>query len=489
VPTDIVPIALKTRMDSWRSCAKPWVPWDYQQRGLKFMLTDPTCGLLLNPGMGKTSITLAAIKVLLKQKFIRRALIIAPLRAVYDVWPKEVCDWKDFHNLGIAILHGGKKDAVLRALQPEHQICIINPEGCQWLTASKERLKLLGADMVVFDESSKWKAPNTVRFKAMRKVLGMFKRRHILTGSPRPRNYEDLFGQIYILDRGATLGDYISHYRNRFFFPTGYMMREWELLPGKDKEINALVAPMVLRLDAKDYLKLPTAPDQFHEVELPAKVQTQYDQIEDSMLSVLFSEPLTHSAAARSKCAQIANGAVYTDAAGEDHVRQRPYKQLHTAKVDALVDLYEELQGEPLLLSIGYHHDVDCIRAALNKDIPCINGNTTRGQATEFIERWNKGLLPLLMMHPASAGHGLNLQGCSCRNVGFFDIPDDYDLYDQTFCRVWRQGNKAKFVFRHHFITKRTVDVAKMRNLKKKGTGQRAFLDAMKAYAEEKERS
>ena len=270
----------------------------------------------------------------------------------------------------------------------------------------------------------------------MRPHLIKFERRHILTGSPRPKNYLDLFGQIFILDRGATLGQYVSHYRRQFFFPTGYQMREWEILPGAAEEINKLVAPKVLRLDAKDYLKLPRVMERDHFVELPPKVRAEYDSIEKDLLSTLFDAPLTTSAAARSKCAQIANGSLYLDAGPQDErwpTKVRPVKVLHTAKVDALVELHDELQGEQLLIFIGFHHDVAAIRKALGKDIPCINGETTRGQASDYIDRWNRGKLTDMMAHPASAGHALNLQKFNPRHVAFFYIPDDYDHYDQGF--------------------------------------------------------
>ena len=486
---DLVPAALAAKMAEWRRDAKHWKPWPYQERALKFMLEDSQCGLLLDPGMGKTSVSLAACKLLFKQKLATRALIVAPLRAVHDVWPAELCDWTDFHGIGMALLHGGNKDKMLRALRPEHKICLINPEGLQWLMADLPRMKQLGADVLIIDEASKFKNSNSLRFKVIRRHLKNFKRRYILTGSPRPRNYMDLFGQIYILDMGASLGTYVSHYRNNFFYPTGFEMREWELLPGADKKINELVAPMVMRLDAVDYLKMPTVPpDRVHRVELPKAARKEYDDIEDSLMSTLFSAPLVSSAAARSKCAQIANGAVYTDQVVDDKwpTKKRPFKVIHTAKVDALVDLYEELQGEPLLLSIGYHHDVDTIRAALGQAIPCINGGVTRAYSSDAIERWNKGLLPLMLIHPASAGHGLNLQKCGCRHVGFFYIPDDFDHFDQLFRRVWRQGNVSQFVFRHLFIAQDTVDEAKLINLRRKGTGQRDFLNAMKEYDEQR---
>ena len=485
---DLVPKSVALKMAEWRKAAQDWHPHGYQERSLKFKLETADSGLLLDPGMGKTSITLAEKLVLLKRKMIHRTLVIAPLRACYDVWPAEVSDWSDFHGLNIALLHGPGKDQVLRSLEPKHQVCIINPEGVQWLTSSAANMKMLGCDDITVDESSLWKSSVTVRFRALRRYLRLFKRHGILTGSPRPRHYLDLFGQIYIMDGGRTLGQYVTHYRNTYFFPTGYQMREWAILPGAAKKIDKLVAPMVLRLDAKDYLKLPKEMERTHRIELPTKVRIEYDKIENDLMSTLFTAPLVSSASSRSKCCQIANGSVYTDAGPEERwaSKVRPVKVVHTAKIEALVDLYNELQGEPLLLGIGYHHDVDAIRKAIGKDVPCINSKTTKGQSSDYIYRWNKGLIPLLLGHPASMAHALNLQKFSSRHVGFFDIPDNYDWYHQFFLRVCRQGNKSAFVMKHHFVCIDTVDVVKMRNLRAHDTGQKAFLAAMKQYSEER---
>ena len=206
-------------------------------------------------------------------------------------------------------------------------------------------------------------------------------------------------------------------------------------------------------------------------------------------MSTLFAAPLVSSASARSKCCQIANGAVYLDNDPDERggrARVRPSKVIHTATVDALVELVNELQGEPILVGIGYKHDVEAIRKALGKDTPCINGDTTRGQSADYIERWNAGKLPVLLGHPASMAHALNLQKFNARHVGYFDIPDSYDLYSQFFLRVCRQGNRASFVIKHHFVVAATVDVPKMRALRAKETGQNAFLAAMKKYSEER---
>ena len=488
---DLVPKSLAAKMAEWRKAAKDWVPHPYQERSGKFLLENGQAGLLLDPGMGKTSITLAVAKTLLKRKLVKRVLVSAPLRACYDVWPAEVCDWTDFKDLRIALLHGPDKERTLRTLEPEHQICLINPEGVPWLTSSAKRMKALGADMLVIDESSLWKSSTSVRFRALRKYLPSFKRRYILTGTPRPRHYLDLHGQVYLMDMGATLGVYLSHYRNNFFFPTGYQMREWEILPGAAEKIDKLVAPLVLRLDAKDYLKLPKEMERTHRIELPPKARAEYDKIEDGLMSMLFDRPLVDSASARSKCSQIANGSVYVDSIIEEDWKAKGAREVqvvHTAKADALVDLVNELQGEPLLVGIGYHHDVTAIRKALGYDVPCINSFTTRAQAADYIDRWNRGLLTVLLAHPASAGHALNLQKFHARHVAYYDIGDNFDYYDQFFKRVCRQGNKSAFVMRHHFVASNTVDVPKMRNLRNKSTGQRAFLDAMKKYSEERRR-
>jgi SNF2 family DNA or RNA helicase len=490
LPDDLVPKALLPKMTEWRRAAKPWEPWPYQERAVKFMLENSRGGLLLSPGMGKTSTTLAAARVLLEKKLIKRVLVTAPLRACYDVWPAEACDWVDFHTMRVALLHGIDKEKTLRNLTPEHTLCLINPEGVAWLTSSKKNMALLGDKvMLVVDESSLWKNSTAVRFRALRKYLATFVRRYILTGSPRPRHYLDLHGQVFLMDLGKALGVYLSHYRNNFFYPTGFQQREWELIPGKDVDINKVVAPMVLRLDAKDYLKLPRELEQTHRVELPAAARVEYDKIENSLMSTLFTQPLVSSASARSKCCQIANGAVYVDADPEERwgSKQRQVQVVHTAKIDALVDLVRELQGEPLLVGIGYKHDVTAICKALGT-VPCINGNTTRAQAAEYIERWNKGELSVMLGHPASMGHGLNLQKFNAQNVAYFDIPDNLDTYEQFFLRVCRQGNKAAFVMKHHFIVDNTVDIVKMRNLRRKDTSQKAFLEAMKEYSEARQK-
>jgi hypothetical protein len=463
--------------------AEDWHPFKHQETAIKTLLEVPQSGLLLDPGMCKTSSTLAAYKLRLMKKQVRRVLVVAPLKPAYEVWPAEVCKWKDFHSYRIAVVHGTVKERMrtLRALTPAHNLVIVNPEGLQWLLGDRERRRLLDADALVIDESSKFKSHSALRFRVLRSHLRQFKYRTILTGSPRPRNYEDLWAQVYILDQGAALGPYITHYRNKYFYPTGYQMREWALLPGAEEKINEAVSHMLMRLDPDEYVKIPKPEEVMHYVTLPDKVQSAYDRIESDLMSDLFDGPMLNSSAARSKLCQMANGSVYLDDAPK-----RAVQVIHTEKTEALADLVEELQGEPLLVAIGYHHDVAAIRSALGYEVPTINSKTTNTQASEFIRQWNRGELPVLLGHPASMGHGTNMQKASCRHVAFFDIPDDYDLFDQFFRRVCRTGNKSSSVVRHIFATRDTVDIAKLKALRQKGRGQGLFLEAMRKYTEQK---
>jgi hypothetical protein len=501
VGKDLVPRLLGEFMEKCKHAAKPWTPWPYQERALKFLLENPTSGLLLCPGMGKTSTLLAALKVLLKKKIVKRCLVVVQLTPLYEVWPAEAREWTDFHGIGVAMLHGDEKEYNLRNLTPDHQLCLCTPEGLSWLLGSKSNIEALRADMLVIDESSKFKNSQSVRFKKLRPLLSQFGRRHILTGSPRPRNYEDLFSQIFILDQGRRLGQYVTHFRNEYFYPTGFMGREWTPLPDAPERINAKVANVVLRMDGEDYLKLPTtAPPRMHRVTLPPKVLKEYEALELKMVNADFSpdkaaRQAVTAASIRSKCCQIANGAVYVkELSGESEfigdvglkLSKTVVRTIHSAKTDAVVELVEELQGEPLLLAIGFKHDVTALRAALRYDVPVIHGGTPHRQRLEWLTKWNRGELPVLLGHPASMGHGLNMQKCDCRHVGFFNIPDDYDHYDQFFKRVRRQGNKARFVMPHLFVARGTIDEAKLENLRKKGSGQRDFMSAMKEYARAK---
>lgn len=480
----------------FKPSAKPWTPHAYQKKAVKFLLEHAASALFLDPGLGKTSITLAAIKLLKQKKVLDKVLLIAPLRVCYSVWPKEVEKWQDFHGLKIQVLHGSKKDEALKA---DADVYVINPEGLEWLLQVKKtktasgktkvevdlrRWKALGFDTLVVDELSKFKHVATNRFKALKLVLHTFRRRWGLTGSPASNGLLDLFGQCFILDQGRTLGPYISHYRMKYFVPShdGF---SWTIREGAEDEIYERINPLALRMAADDYLDMPTLIENNIRVDLPSKVMEVYDRLENDLIAKLDGNLVvaTNAAAASMKCRQVANGGIYLDPEIESLIKlpksKREWANLHTEKVDALADLIEELQGSPLLVAYDFEHDLDRLRERLGKDIPYIGGGVNAKRSAELEKAWNAGQLPVLLGHPQAMAHGLNLQEMG-HHVCWHSLTWDYELYDQFIRRVLRQGNKSKKVFVHHIIARGTVDEVVLAAVKSKRRGQNALFDALK---------
>lgn len=448
-----------------------WKPHHYQERAMEFLVENAEAGLFLSPGLGKTSVTLGAFKALRAAGFVNKMLVIAPLRPCYSVWPREVKKWAQFNDLSVGVLHGPKKDKIL---QEDHDIYTINPEGLRWLFG-----KMRGTipfEMLVIDESSKFKAVNTQRFKTLKPHLPKFRRRYILTGSPAANSLLDLFGQIYVMDLGKTFGPYITHYRNRFFHQTGFGGYDWALKPGADKEIYDHIAPRVLRMSAEDYLEMPPLIIEDIEIELPPKARAMYDQLENA-LRLDFKEGrvvAANAAVASMKCRQIANGGIYLDGA------ERSWQQIHDAKTEALSDLIEELEGQPALIAYSFHHDLDRLKKALGKDTPHIGGGVSGKVSDAICERWNKGELRALIGHPQSMGHGLNLQEAG-RAVIWYSLDWSLENYEQFIQRVYRQGQKER-VFVYRIIAKNTVDEAVVKALTRKDKTQNALFNALKDY-------
>lgn len=474
----------------------PWKPHDYQKKAVKFLLEHAASALFLDPGLGKTSITLAAIKLLKKKGLLNKVLLIAPLRVCHSVWPKEIEKWTDFKDLRVVVLHGPKKD---RILKEDADIYVINPEGLDWLlqvekTKTKagrtqvsvdlRRFKSLGFDTLVIDELSKFKNHSTNRFKAMKMVLSTFQRRWGLTGSPASNGLINLFGQCYMLDQGRSLGQYITQYRAKYF-NLGHDGFTWELREGADQEIYERVAPLALRMSADDYLDMPKLIVNNIWVELPAKVREIYERLENDLIARLEEKTVvaSTSAVASMKCRQVANGGIYLDQDVEALVKlpksKREWVNLHTEKVDAIAELVDELQGSPLLVAYDFEHDLDRIRERFGQDIPYIGGGVPVKRAAQIERDWNSGKIPVLFGHPQSMAHGLNLQEMG-HHVAWHSMTWDFELYDQFIRRVLRQGNRSKQVFVHHVLARDTVDVAMLHALKAKGGGQKAFFDALK---------
>lgn len=465
---------------------KPWAPHDYQKTAIRFLLEHANAGLFADPGTGKTSTTLAAIKILLSKKLISRVLILAPLRVCYSVWPHEIAKWSDFCGLRCVVLHG--KDKVER-LKEDADIYLLNYEGLEWF-ALHDGFSTINADTLVIDELSKMRHSQTRRFRILKPYLDRFHRRWGLTGSPAPNGLLDLFGQVFVLDRGKSLGPYISHFRMKYFNAGGYGNHEWTIKPGAAEEIYRQLEPLVLRLDAQDYLDLPELVESVVTVELPPEARRVYDELERKLFSEINGENvLALSAAAASlKCRQVANGGIYRqDASGLKLDGQGNWFPLHNEKTAALVDLVEELQGSPLLVAYDFHHDLERLQKAFPR-APYIGSGVSAKASDEICERWNAGQIPLLFGHPASVGHGLNLQGAG-NHVAWYSLTWDLELYEQFVRRVFRQGNKFRHVFVHHFLAKDTVDVAVLRALRRKTRVQGGLLDALRDYSRLKKMS
>ena len=458
---------------------EPFRPHDYQKTAIKFMVSRPVAGLFLDPGLGKTAISLAAFKVLRNKGAVRRMLVIAPLRPAYQVWPAEVEHWQDFNDLKVVVLHGPDKEAKLKQ---EADIYVINPEGLRWLFQKLPRASPRDPwrfDMLVVDESTRFKHANTERFKTIKPYLNMFSRRYILTGSPAPNGLLDLFGQVYLLDLGNALGRFITNYRMRYFDQTGYGGYTWLPRPEADKEIYEKLKPLVLRMDGRELLDMPpligVTPPNKVVVELPDKAMKTYRQMEDQLLASVEGEMVVaaNAAAATTKCRQIANGGMY-------HEDGESFTNLHDAKTEAVAEIIEELQGKPALVAYEYRHDLDRLRGALGLDTPYIGGGVSASRFREVEQQWNRGEIPVLLAQPQSVAHGLNLQGTGAAVI-WHSLTWDLEVYEQFIRRIWRQGQKEKVIV-HHVVAKDTVDLAVLRALASKDRTQRGLLDALRAH-------
>jgi hypothetical protein len=470
---------------------KVWKPHAYQRTAISFLLSNPRSGLFLDPGLGKTSTSLAAIKILKYAEQIKGVLMIAPLRVVYSVWPGEIDKWGNFKNLNHTILHEDTKPSIWGK---QKDLYIINPEGLEWLhgelLTGLKTGKKCPFNCLWIDESTKFKSHDSTRFGFVCDMLPLFKRRHIMTGTPTPKSLLDLWSQMYILDEGKTLGRNYYEFRKKYFQSNDWNKYSWEIKDFSAEKIHELVAPMVLEMSADDYLDMPELLFNDIRVELPAKAMSHYKKMEKEFFIELDGSEVSAEAAAQAsaKCHQIANGYVYEDVPeGLDEDEIRAFKRtrkaiyVHKAKIEALRDLIDELNGKPLLIAYHYKHDLKALRKLLGKDVPYIGSGVSPSQAKSIEADWNAGKLPILLGHPASMGHGLNLQECG-NDVCFFSLTWDLELYDQFFRRIYRQGVKGNRVRVHHLIAERTTDEAMMLRLGERAREQHDLRTALKKY-------
>jgi SNF2 family DNA or RNA helicase len=452
---------------------------DYQTKCIDFLLENPRAGVFADPGLGKTAIVLQLLEQLYWAKDTFRTLVIAPLRVIYSVWPDELKKW-DLHYLSYSILHGSKKNELVKG---NADIDLVNVEALKWFFNAK---KVLNYDLLVIDESSKFKSYKAKRTKMLHKRLKEVDRRIILTGTPSPNGLMDLWSQIYILDQGKTLGKNITRFRSRFFYTVNYRaFSEWLPKNGSDIAIQRQIAPLVYRIDAETHLKLPKLIINNIKVQLPKSLFRIYKKLEKKLFIELDNQQVAIASEANDYgyCRQFANGRMYKPPETLKLAKRGQNREiiaLHNLKVEALLELIGELQGKPLLVAYYYKHDYDQLTEALGTDTLVLGSRTKTELTTQIIAKWNKGEIPVLLAHPQSMAFGLNLQHGG-RDICWFGLTDSLEDYIQFIRRVHRQGAKGQTRV-HHLITQGTVDEAIILRLQAKENDQKSMLQALAEY-------
>lgn len=454
--------------------AKPWNPLPFQEHGVQHLVERSHAGLCLKPGMRKTSITLAAFKVLRKVKMVETMLVLAPLRVIYTSWPQEVRKWEEFSGLSVGILHGKHKDKVLRE---KHDVYLVNYEGIKWLLEQLATFKKFPFDMLVADESTKLKNTASARFKLIKPWLRYFKRRVILTGSPMANRLLDIFGQAFVMDGGATFGPYITKFRDELFLPLDDY-DNWVPKHGTEAIIHARLAPRVYYAHDDDWLNLPPIIEKDIEVELPPKALAAYRQMENALRLDLEAGRVVaaNTGVATMKCRQIANGGVYLDG------QHKTWEHIHEAKIEAVVDLVDELQGAPALITYEFLHDLDRLKKALGKDTPHIGkGGIAPNQMPKLIAAWNRGEVPYIIVNEQSMSHGVDGLQEAGRAVIWHSLTYNFENYDQLIRRLRRSGQSER-VLVAHIIAKDTIDNVLLATLRRKDKTQGNLFSALKEY-------
>ena len=446
-------------------------PHNYQAYAIDYIETHPIASIFLDMGLGKTSITLTAISNLLFDSFeVHKVLVIAPLRVARDTWTAEVEKWDHLKKLRCSVAVGTvaeRKAALLR----QADIYIINRENIGWLI--DESGIPFDFDMIVIDELSSFKNHNTKRFRSLLKVRPKVNRIVGLTGTPASNGLMDLWAEFRILDMGQRFGRFITKYRTDYFIPdkrNGQVIYSYKPLPFAEKAIYQKIGDITISMKSTDHLQMPELISSEHPVNLSAEEQMHYDELrKDLVLSIGDGEITASNAASLSgKLSQMANGAIYDDNGNSIHI--------HDRKLDALEDIIEAANGKPLLVAYWFKHDFERITERLkNLHIPY-----SRLDDSASIRRWNNGEIPVALIHPASAGHGLNLQSGGSTLV-WFGLTWSLELYQQTVARLWRQGQTANTVVVQHIVAQGTIDNRIIKALSQKEHTQTALIDAVKA--------
>ena len=443
-------------------------PHEYQRYAIDYILTHPIAAVFLDMGLGKTSITLTALEQLLFDRFeAHRVLIIAPLRVARDTWPDELKKWDHLQCLRMSVVVGSAEER-RAALQRDADLYVINRENMKWLI--EESGHRFDFDTVVIDELSSFKSHQAKRFRALMKVRPRVHRVIALTGTPSSNGLMDLWAEFRLLDMGQRLGKYLGDYRARYFTPdkrNGMQVFSYRPLPGADQAIYDRIGDITISMRSTDHLEMPPMVFNAVPVSMTEAEQEVYDQLRQDMVVTLGDKEIdaVNAAALTGKLLQMANGAVYDDQGNATHI--------HDHKLEALEDLLEAANGKPVLVAYWFRHDLERIRSQFAvREI----------KSSRDIADWNAGRIPVAVIHPASAGHGLNLQAGGSTLV-WFGLTWSLELYQQTNARLWRQGQKDTVVI-HHIITRGTIDESIMKALRQKEKVQDSLIDAVKAELE-----
>lgn len=447
-------------------------PHEYQSYATRFILEHPVAAVFLQMGLGKSVITLTAIHDLIFDRFeVRRVLVIAPLRVARDTWPAEIEKWDHLKGLTYSVAVGDEH-ARNAALMRDAQVYIINRENVSWLV--EDSAIPFDYDMIVIDELSSFKSWQAKRFKSLLKVRPRVGRIVGLTGTPSSNGLMDLFAEFRVLDMGQRLGRFITRYRESFFRPdrtNGMQVYSWKPLPGAEEEIYRRIGDITISMKSVDFLKMPECLMNRVPVCMNFLEKDLYDELKQDLVIQLKDTQIDakNAAALSGKLCQMANGAVYTDDGNAVRIHER--------KLDALEDLIEAANGQPLLIAYWFKHDLQRIRERFPQ--------ARELKSSKDITDWNAGRIPVALIHPASAGHGLNLQDGG-NTLVWFGLTWSLELYQQTNARLWRQGQRAGTVVIHHIVTAGTIDEQILKALEGKDRTQTALIDAVKAQLEVK---
>ena len=441
-------------------------PHNYQAYAIDYIETHPIAAVLLDMGLGKTVISLTAIADLLFDSFeAHRILVVAPLRVARDTWPAEIAKWEHLQHLTYAVCVGTPKER-RAALMSGADITIINRENLGWLIDSSGFD--FDYDMVIIDELSSFKNHKSKRFQSLMKVRPKVKRIIGLTGTPSSNGLMDLWAEFKLLDFGERLGRFITHYRNNYFVPdkrNGEIIYSYKPMPYAENAIYRRISDITISMKSTDHLQMPELITSQYEVQLSEEETQRYEELKADFILELPEGEITaaNAASLTGKLSQLANGAIYSDTG--DTI------EFHDRKLDALEDIIESANGKPVLVAYWFKHDLSRIKKRF--DVREI-------KSSKDISDWNAGKIPVAVIHPASAGHGLNLQAGGPTLI-WFGLTWSLELYQQTNARLWRQGQTSGTVVIEHIITKGTIDERILKALSKKELTQNALIDAVKA--------